>query len=149
WFVLRASRTDRLRFWKAYADCRQKFDVTYWRLELAGELEKLTPASNLRLWRSWRNRCFGNNRRFVRLQDRIIRGHAILVAVADQLRPLLADSDRPFREASALLLKNSRSSRVTELDFSYRVGAAWMRTPPVCSGGLRIQAPPALPNPQN
>src|SRR5206468_1566795 len=58
WFALRASRTDRLRFWRAYdpgarADARTPRD-----------LEERTLASNLTFWRRRDPRCLADNRCF-------------------------------------------------------------------------------------
>src|SRR5262249_40607003 len=107
-------------------------------------LEEMTLASNLRLWRSWANRCFGNNRRFMRLRYPGISGHLICELALDQLEPLLADPESPFREAAVPLLKNSRSSAVALLDFTCRVGGA-QRDPSARSGEFR-RAPPTLSN---
>ncbi|HEV3145239.1 MAG TPA: lipopolysaccharide kinase InaA family protein, partial [Gemmataceae bacterium] len=161
WFVLRATRSDRLRFWKAYVGRRRELDASDWPNEACRELENFTHASNFRLWRSWMNRCFGNNRRFVRLQDRRIRGHALREVPMDELRPLLADSDAPFGRRP--LLKNSRSSSVTELPLPSPLvgegrggGTVGHFTPTLTlphqgeaesfDGGCRIHAPPTLPN---
>src|SRR5579864_3250828 len=143
WFVLRASRSDRLRFWKAYTARRRELDGQEWPPEKCRDLEAMTRASNFRLWRSWAKRCFGNNRRFAKVRDHKVMGHAITEVTTGQLQPLLADPDAPFRQASALL-KSSRSSAVAEIAFSCRVGGA-QRNPPACSGGLRC-APPTLPS---
>jgi serine/threonine protein kinase len=103
----------------------------------------MTLASNLRLWRSWANRCFGNNRRFVRVRAGAAVGHMITEIEAEPLQSLLADPHAPFQQASALL-KNSRSSAVAEIELFRRVGGA-QRNPPACTGGLRC-APPTLQN---
>jgi len=133
WFMLRASRSDRLRFWMAYSARRWELERKEWPPVLARELEILTQSSNFRLWRSWAKRCFGKNRRFMRLRSRGIRGHSVRDAESGQLSPIMSDPDRPFREPIAPLLKNSRSSSVTELNFAgsrviykcFRVGSMW------------------------
>jgi tRNA A-37 threonylcarbamoyl transferase component Bud32 len=142
WFALRASRTDRLRFWRAYIQRRWECDSTKCPWEWCRDLERLTLVSNLRLWRSWADRCFGNNRRFAKLREHHIAGHVIKEITANQLQSLLADPDVPFRRACALL-KNSRSSTVTEVDVSCRVGGA-QRNPPERTSGVCC-APPTLP----
>jgi tRNA A-37 threonylcarbamoyl transferase component Bud32 len=146
WFVLRATRTDRLRFWKAYiARCRE-VDRQDWPPENCRELEAMTLASNLRLWRSWAKRCFGNNRRFAPLHEYAMVGHAVKEITVDQLQFLLADPDSPFRQPSALL-KNSRSSAVAEVGLTrvepgaQATGLSEVQNPVACAPGSETHEP--------
>src|SRR5579885_3600887 len=49
WFQLRASRTDRLRFWRAYLNARSSLPAGA-ADQMAKELEQATEASNNRFW---------------------------------------------------------------------------------------------------
>jgi tRNA A-37 threonylcarbamoyl transferase component Bud32 len=83
--------------------------------ERAKSLEALTAASNVRFWRSRDSRCVAANRHFQKM-----RGNLVGMAVADlgpaALQALLSNPDEPFGPG-ALLLKDSRSSTVAEVDF--------------------------------
>jgi tRNA A-37 threonylcarbamoyl transferase component Bud32 len=131
YFSIRASRTDRLRFWRAY--------VTEWESERGGEwgservrewesdraraaffrtaartLEDETWESNLRFWRLRDGRCRRRNRRYQRLRSTIAQGHAIRELDRSIIELLLADPDAPFRQAGIKVLKDSRSSTVVQ-----------------------------------
>jgi hypothetical protein len=123
WFVLRVSRTDRLRFWKAYcaergarnAERGAALTCALGGRHSAVDLERRTWASNVSFWGNRDRRCLVTNRRFERVRGFAVSGHVVReldrVAVAD----LLADPDEPFRRAGVKLLKDSRSSTVAEL----------------------------------
>jgi tRNA A-37 threonylcarbamoyl transferase component Bud32 len=110
WFALRASRTDRLRFWRAY-DPAARADTRTPR-----HLEERTLASNLAFWRRRDPRCLGSNRYFRRINGGGLAGHAVADLPADVLAPFLADPDEPFRRPGVRVLKQTRSSAVVELD---------------------------------
>src|SRR5262249_12838504 len=67
WFMLRADRADRLRFWHAYAEARPGFvgksgsDSTP---VMVRDLERRTLASNLGFWRRQDRRCLMDNKYF-------------------------------------------------------------------------------------
>jgi hypothetical protein len=122
WFILRVSRTDRLRFWRAY--CRAR-GMGFSALRgsgpspergLARDLESRTRDSNWSFWRNRDRRCLVNNRYYHRLRSGGMTGYAVNDLEQAALKPLLADPDEPFRRSGALLLKDSRSSTVTEFD---------------------------------
>lgn len=101
WFQLRASRTDRLRFWRAYTsdpDAR------------ARDVEQRTAESNRRFWAGRVSRCLGNNRYFRKLKRGPLSGHAVHDLPDEILTPFLHDPDALFHEAK--LLKDSRTSKV-------------------------------------
>jgi tRNA A-37 threonylcarbamoyl transferase component Bud32 len=104
WFQLRGTRTDRLRFWKAYERAGSVSDGS------ARELERLTAASNRRFWASRVRRCLGTNRYFIKLKRGPYRGFAVRDLPSDILVPFLADPDALFNGAK--LLKDSRTSKV-------------------------------------
>ncbi len=111
WFVLRASRSDRLRFWNAYRARRRSPGLD------GREVEEHTTASNLAFWRNLEGRCLANNRRFRRVSGPAASGHAVTDLDPAALASLLRDPDAPFRRPGATLLKDSPSSTVAELDF--------------------------------
>lgn len=120
WFQLRAGRTDRLRFWRAYraarvalpspgpAPCEERQQVL--------DLERATRASNLRLWRSADRRSMGNNRYFRRFRHADLICHAVADLDTDALATILADPDAPFHQPGVKVLKASGASVVAELD---------------------------------
>lgn len=116
YFQLRASRADRLRFWRSYRARRSGWpaDAASARSQ-ARELERATEASNRRFWRGRASRCLGDNRYFRRLAVGAVSGHALRDIDADALKRLFADPDLPFRDPSAQLLKDGRSSAVVAL----------------------------------
>ncbi len=139
WFSLRASRTDRLRFWLSYRRNRWLGDsarlcettpivpeVLPGEREQARELERRTLASNQRLWQSRDRRCWGQNRHFYRLRGRRWVGHAVADLDRDWLAQLLADPDAPFRDPSRPRLKDSPSSTVVELAMPTPTGERWL-----------------------
>jgi tRNA A-37 threonylcarbamoyl transferase component Bud32 len=109
WFIVRASRADRLRFWRAYRapSDRDADGVT---------LEKLTWQSNLRFWTGRDRRCVLDNRYYQRVRSAVAFGHAVADLDAAARDALAADPDEPFRRPGVKLLKDSRSSTVAELD---------------------------------
>lgn len=121
WFVLRASRSDRHRFWNAYLYERRlkshcaPLDASAG-LELADEVEIHTLASNLDFWRHRDKRCLQSNRYYQRVRSTGVVGHAVVDLDAELLRALLADPDEPFRRPGVKLLKDSPSSTVAEFE---------------------------------
>jgi len=100
WFRLRATRSDRLRFWRAYAAERTvKLDPR--------ELERLTDDSNHHFWRSREWRYTSTNRYYRRVRSPAASGFAVRDFDA---AALLADPDLPFRDGR--ILKDSRTSTV-------------------------------------
>lgn len=101
WFQLRTSRTERLRFWRAYT---LEPDAQ------AREVERATANSNRRFWAGRVSRCLGNNRYFQRLKRGPFRGFAVRDLSEELLTPFLTDPDALF--SGARLLKDSRTSKV-------------------------------------
>lgn len=122
WFVLRASRSDRLRFWRAYCQARlDTFQLTGCDPcldELAIDLERRTWASNLRFWRNRDERCLETNRYYQQLRSPSTLGHAVRDLDQTFLEPLLADPDILFQQPGVKLLKDSPSSTVAELQLT-------------------------------
>lgn len=128
WLMLRASRTDRHRFWRAYLEARDWRQVlrvgqrspdrpeatALQRVQCRG-LETATRLSNRRFWRRRERRCFEVTRHTRRLGAPGLAGFAVTDLDPELVRSLLADPDAPFRTDGARLLKNSRSAAVVEL----------------------------------
>jgi hypothetical protein len=122
WFTTRASRADRLRFWRAYFEAR---GLGRWQrgacrpqepLGLARELESRARARALNFWRGRDRRCLVSNRYYRRLRAPGVRGYAVTDLDRDTLTSLVADPDAAFGAAGVRLLKDSRSSTVAELE---------------------------------
>jgi tRNA A-37 threonylcarbamoyl transferase component Bud32 len=115
WFMLRASRTDRLRCWRAYEQARP--GARHNSRDYPRDLERRTLASNARFWLQQDARCVGTNRYFRRLRRGQVAGHAVADLSAAALAPLLADPDAPFARPGVRVLKHSPTSSVVEFDF--------------------------------
>ncbi len=102
YFQMRASRADRLRFWRVYAMHRENCGLD------PRALEEATERSNHRFWSHRLGRYLGNNREFRRIPG----GNAVRELDDAWLQGWLADPDAPFRAPSSRLLKDSRSSTV-------------------------------------
>ena len=128
WFQLRATRTDRTRFWHSYRRARKRLppptDCTL--RSGAIELERETVASNLRFWAARENRCLQLNRHFQKICKGHVRGWAVRDIPSTFLQQLLADPDAPFANympesnqgpdrQQAYLLKDSPTSTVVEM----------------------------------
>ncbi|HEV3257683.1 MAG TPA: lipopolysaccharide kinase InaA family protein [Gemmataceae bacterium] len=118
WFVLKASRADRQRFWHAYVRARRGCPVS---VKHGRDLERRTWASNRAFWRNRDRRCLASNRYYRRLRragktDTTI-GHAVRDLDGEALNWLLDDPDEPFRRPGVKLLKDGPSSTVAELEF--------------------------------
>lgn len=124
WFSLRVSRSDRMRFWKAYTRQRfankkapgaERFDN---RNLLLRDLEQRTLNSNLYFWRRRDLRCLERNRYYRNVKGGDAKGHAVTDLEPQEIKALMRDPDAPFRRHGAKLLKDARSSTVTELDLT-------------------------------
>jgi hypothetical protein len=129
WFMLRADRSDRLRFWKSYCQARTRPgwwgnpDLIAPRIphphltnDLARDLERATWESNLSFWKGRDRRCLCRNRYHRPVRAAGVSGYAVNDLEPDVLAWLLADLDAPFHQPNALFLKQSRSSTVVELE---------------------------------
>jgi tRNA A-37 threonylcarbamoyl transferase component Bud32 len=105
WFQLRVARSDRLRFWRAYAGQEGSDDE-------ARELELRTDRSVMKLWESRDPRCLRENRHFRRVRGDRLWGFAVRDLDADVERELAANLDAPFGRVDAILVKDSRSATV-------------------------------------
>ena len=109
WFQLRATRTDRARFWQAYRETQGTVELG---AEPSRQVEAATVASNLRFWAARTGRYLGNNRQFRKVKRGAIRGHAVKDLPNAVLAALLADPDAVFATPGAVLLKDSPSATV-------------------------------------
>lgn len=115
WFVMRVGRTDRLRFWRAYA-AALPIGPTGPMGSAARDLEERTRRSNLLFWEARDRRCLEGNRYFRPVRSAVAAGHAVSDLDANALAVLAADPDAPFRRPGVILLKDSPSSTVAEID---------------------------------
>jgi serine/threonine protein kinase len=113
WFQLRASRADRLRFWRAYRAARRTVSPPP---DAPPDLERRTAASNLRFWAGRVRRCLGTGRHFRRVKAGAVRGWAVRDLPGDFLREFLADPAAVFRRPGVRVLKDARTSTVAALD---------------------------------
>jgi len=122
WFILRAERTDRFRFWKAYfqacgPEFAKKQHIGFMppaRADLARDLELGTWRSNLRFWRHRDRRCRETNRHYQRIRNGFAAGYAVRDLDRPTVEALLADPEKPFHLPGVRVLKESRSSKVVE-----------------------------------
>jgi tRNA A-37 threonylcarbamoyl transferase component Bud32 len=121
WFIMRANRSDRLRFWKTYCEARWGPGAIsrdpHW-TERARDLERRTWESNLCFWRQRDRRCRENNRYYRRLRSPAATGFAVADLDPTVFADFLRDPDEPFRRPGVILLKDSRSSTVAELELT-------------------------------
>jgi hypothetical protein len=113
WFQVRATRTDRARFWRAYLAARATLSADHDRAKaLARELEADTAASNHRFWSHRTDRYVSNNREFRRVRGKGVRGYVVRDLPDAVVREHLANPDSVFDRPGVRLLKDSRSSTV-------------------------------------
>lgn len=110
YFQLRATRADRLRFWREYARTRESCGVT------PRDLEAATARSNHRFWANRVGRYVTTNREFRRVRGPQTRGYAVQDFDREYLATWLADPDGPFRDPEVKLLKDGRSSTVAVVE---------------------------------
>lgn len=116
-FILRADRSDRLRFWTAYhAARREAIPVPF--APAARDVERRTIESNFRFWVARDRRCRESNRYYRPVRAGLCRGHVVRDLDSAAIAPLLADPAAVFRRPDVRLLKDSRSSTVAELDLA-------------------------------
>jgi tRNA A-37 threonylcarbamoyl transferase component Bud32 len=116
-FILRADRSDRLRFWTAYHAARCG-TVLAPSAPTARDLERRTVESNCRFWVARDRRCREANRYYRMVRQGPSRGYAVRDLDPAMLTPLLADPAETFRRPDVRLLKDSRSSTVAEFDLA-------------------------------
>jgi hypothetical protein len=145
WFMLRAARADRLRFWLAYRRSRRtvgwdagvgagRVPATLVTRRAVRQLERRSLASNLRFWRWHDRRCLETTRYYRRVHAGAIAGHVVADLEPAVVVPFLADPDAPFKKGSGVysaemtphpcvkVLKNSAFSTVVEFDLPTAAG---------------------------
>jgi tRNA A-37 threonylcarbamoyl transferase component Bud32 len=117
WFQLRASRTERARFWRAYVCHRRTLPTACPKAlaAMAKDVERRTERSNARFWTGRLARYSKSNRQYCRVRGPATAGFAVRDLSKPFLARLLADPDAPFRDSVVRLLKDSPSSTVTEV----------------------------------
>jgi serine/threonine protein kinase len=111
-FWVRSSRTDRRRFLEQYRRNRRGpvEDVG----EAARQIEGATRAWAERLWRRWGRRCRSSNKYFEALSGERSWGVASRDLDPEAFRRIMDDPDGPFRDPAAVVIKDSRTTRVAE-----------------------------------
>jgi tRNA A-37 threonylcarbamoyl transferase component Bud32 len=122
WFQLRASTTDRARFWHEYWATRQTLPVASDVREAAAELERATCASNRRFWLARTARYRGTHRTIRKVRAGSVRGLAVRDLPDDFLRTLLHNPDAIFARVDVKLLKQCVGSTVAELEVQTPAG---------------------------
>jgi tRNA A-37 threonylcarbamoyl transferase component Bud32 len=112
YFMLRASRTQRLRFWRAYCDASSGA-IGLPAGQAGREVERRTLESNRRFWKARDRRSLVGNRYYRRVRGRNVRGVVVRDLDESLVTELLRDPDQPFRDAPAKI-KDSCSSTVIE-----------------------------------
>jgi tRNA A-37 threonylcarbamoyl transferase component Bud32 len=119
WFQVRATRSDRLRFWRTYVNARTTLPAPD-ADRMARDLETATEASNLRFWAARTARYRTDNRESRRVCGPVASGYAVRDLPDEVLSVWFADPDAPL--AGAPLLKDSRTSTVAELTIDTPAG---------------------------
>jgi tRNA A-37 threonylcarbamoyl transferase component Bud32 len=115
WFIVRAHRSERWRFWREYLRARRQPMNEDEVRQTARELEKRTWQSNIRFWHGRDRRCLASNKYYQRLRSAGIEGHAVRDLDSSTLTELCRAADSVFQRPDVKLLKDSRSSTVAEL----------------------------------
>lgn len=119
WFQMRATRTDRLRFWHAYLRARPSLAIGDAK-SLAKAIEAATATSNERFWAARAVRYTSNNRDSVKVRGPAANGFAVRDLPPELVRDWLADPDAVFTQPGVRILKDSRTSTVAELTIGSR-----------------------------
>jgi tRNA A-37 threonylcarbamoyl transferase component Bud32 len=114
YFLLRATRSDRRRFWAAYTAALGAI-APQPSGQAARQVEETTWESNRQFWRARDRRCLASNRYYVRVHCGDLRGFAVRDLDPARLKALLADPDAVLSRAGVRILKQSLSSTVAEL----------------------------------
>ena len=115
YFWERCGRVDRLRFLTTYLKARRA-EGTPELLAFADGIERATRSWAERLWRRWGRRCRGNNKYFKRFRANRCWAVASRSLSRCQVRELLADPDAPFRSPDSVLIKDSRTTTVVQVE---------------------------------
>ena len=110
WFQMRASRPDRLRFWRAYEQTQTK--IRGIDTETPRIIEAATRVSNNRFWTSRLSRYCSNNRDSFAINRPGIAGYVRRDLSEEFVEKWLSDLDGLFTQPGVKLLKDSRSSTV-------------------------------------
>jgi tRNA A-37 threonylcarbamoyl transferase component Bud32 len=112
WFQLRASRTDRLRFWLAYRRARSCNGIE--RID-AERIEIRTSRSNASFWARRFGRYRTNNREFERVRSSAAAGYVYRTLPTAFVESFFSNPEAPFESPTKKVLKDSRTSTVVEV----------------------------------
>ncbi len=117
YFWERCGRVDRLRFLTTYLQSRTASDPPEV-MAFADAIETATRTWAERLWRRWGRRCRGTNKYFKTFRE----GRCWAVASRDlsraDVRTLLANPDAPFAHSDTIILKDSRTTTVAQVEMT-------------------------------
>lgn len=128
YFMLRATRSQRLRFWRAYLAAVQSCEIPT-RSQASREIERLTLVSNRRFWAARDRRSLVTNRYYRRIVRNDFRGIVVCDLSSATVEDLVRNPDAAFASRRSLL-KNGRSSTVAEISVTVgarSVPAIWKR----------------------
>jgi tRNA A-37 threonylcarbamoyl transferase component Bud32 len=111
WFILRATRSDRLRCWQSLKNELHRRRITV--PMDARQVEAATVRSNTSLWRGRQAVCCSTNRRFQKFSVGDYRGFAVRSVSIDEIRSVIARAGHTGDDMK--VIKHSRSSTVVEL----------------------------------
>jgi len=117
WFMERASRADRRRFWQQYCRFRKDWNLSREQERERGrEMESRTWKSLLRFYVGREKRCLGRGRRFYRAAALGCRAWASQHLPPADLHRVMVDPEALFRQPDCRVLKSGPSSRVAEVE---------------------------------
>ena len=116
YFWVRCNRSDRYRFLETYLRARQAPAPRP--RTFAQGIEDSTRAWAERLWRRWGKRCRGTNKYFRTDSGQFCSTVASRDLDPSDVRALLADPDGPFTRNGTVLLKDSRTTTVADLEMN-------------------------------
>jgi tRNA A-37 threonylcarbamoyl transferase component Bud32 len=112
WFILRSSRSDRLRFWRAYESRTSLPDRPD---ALPEALEEATRRSNAEFWKTRKKRFGPSSRHVEPLHHGSVSG-LIMSNAIDELGPLLENNpEQLFTDETTTTLKDGRASTVARI----------------------------------
>lgn len=130
WLSLRASKTDRLRFWKAYSSYCQNADeqwmpgkfrnahnstgIHYYLRQMAREIESATVDSNRGFWKRRDRRCFESNRHNKKIKANGNIGFTVTSVNSQVANAFVSNPEDFLRQFEKKILKDSKSAKVVE-----------------------------------
>ncbi len=118
YFWLRSARTDRYRFLLSYLRAREVSPPDT--KAFSRGIEEATRCWAERLWRRWGRRCQKSNKYFRKYRGEFAWSVASRELDQREIRLLLKDPDEPFRRPDTVIIKQSRTTIVSEITMSVK-----------------------------